>query len=99
MEKGFRLPGFFTGTRVVKTETPTIDCPAIAITDSVTDVRDYAFINNRLTSVTIPDGATIIYIPERLFRNNQLTSVTIPDSVVSIGIWAFQPRERESDSH
>ena len=47
------------------------------------------YINNELaTSITIPDGVTVI--PSVAFRNcSSLTSVTIPDSVTSIGSSAF----------
>jgi hypothetical protein len=50
---------------------------------SVTSIGGYAFHNNQLTSVTIPDSVTSI--GSGAFRSNQLTSVTIPDSVTSIG--------------
>ena len=48
------------------------------------------YINNELvTSVTIPDGVTIV--PSSAFRGcSSLTSVTIPDSVTSIGSYAFR---------
>ena len=54
---------------------------------SVTSIGAYAFYNNQLTSVTIPDSVTSIGI--YAFSSNQLTSVTIPDSVTSIGAVAF----------
>ena len=53
----------------------------------VTSIGSYAFMDNQLTSVTIPDSVTSI--GSSAFRNNQLTSVTIPDSVTSIGSYAF----------
>jgi hypothetical protein len=43
---------------------------------------------NQLTSLTVPDGVTVIGPVE--FQSNQLSSVTIPDSVASIGTGAFQ---------
>jgi hypothetical protein len=46
-----------------------------------------AFANNRLTSVTIPEGVTTI--GNSSFENNQLTSVTIPGRVTKIGFKAF----------
>ena len=45
------------------------------------------FRNMQLTSVTIPDGVTVI--GENAFAENQLTSVIIPDSVTTIGRGAF----------
>jgi hypothetical protein len=50
--------------------------------------REGAFEGDQLTSVTVPDGVTVIGPVE--FQGNQLSSVTIPDSVTSIGTGAFQ---------
>src|SRR5574344_471705 len=54
---------------------------------AVISMSNYAFANNQLTSVTIPDSVTSI--GEAAFANDQLTSVTIPNSVTSISDDAF----------
>ncbi|BFP39435.1 hypothetical protein FGF1_02800 [Flavobacteriaceae bacterium GF1] len=56
-------------------------------TFTVTSIGDYAFYENQLTGVTIPDGVTSI--GEWAFRQNNLTEVTIPNTVTSIGDWVF----------
>ena len=60
----------------------------------VVAIADFAFQDNQLTSVTIPDSVTSI--GKVAFYKNQLTSVTIPDSVTSIGDSAFY---KESNSN
>ena len=66
---------------------------AVAIPDTingraVTRIGDHAFNSGSLTSVTIPDGVTII--GNYAFQYcTSLASVTIPDSVTSIGNNAF----------
>jgi len=59
----------------------------VDIGTSATSIGSYAFGNNQLTSVTIPDSVTSI--GSYAFYNNQLTSVTIPNSVTSIENYAF----------
>ena len=54
---------------------------------AVTTIGVQAFLNNALTSVTIPDSVTTIDI--YAFSSNALTSVTIPDSVTTINFGAF----------
>ena len=53
----------------------------------MTSIGDFAFFQNGLTSVTIPDSVTSI--GDAAFAQNSLTSVTIPNSVTSIGDYAF----------
>ena len=65
--------------------------PATALdnttTYSVTRIGPYAFENNALASVVIPNSVTTI--GEGAFALNALTSVIIPDSVETIGLDAF----------
>src|SRR5574344_127379 len=61
---------------------------------AVISMSNYAFSNNQLTSVTIPDSVTSI--GNYAFANNQLTSVTIPNSVTSIGESAFESNQLTS---
>ena len=69
-----------------------INIPATALdgttTYSVTSIADFAFRDNALTSVIIPDS--VMSIGAYAFRGNALTSVDIPDSVTTIGRVAFQ---------
>src|SRR5690625_520869 len=58
---------------------------------TVTTIGDYAFYNNLLTSVVIPDSVTTI--GTAAFVANQLTSVVFPDSVTTIGDYVFQANQ------
>ncbi|MEK5040544.1 leucine-rich repeat protein [Sporosarcina sp. FSL K6-3457] len=55
---------------------------------TVTRIGDYAFQDNQLTSVKLPDNLTAIGF--EAFFNNRLKSVTLPNTLTSIGIGAFQ---------
>ena len=71
----------------------TVTCPATLVIpdtlggNSVTTIGNHAFLNNSLTSVTIPNSVTSI--GNSAFYNNALTSVTIGSSVTSIGDSVF----------
>ncbi|MFV0478364.1 MAG: leucine-rich repeat protein [Parahaliea sp.] len=72
-----------TGVDIVIPATISID----SNTYTVTDIQNWAFDNNDLTNVTIPDSVTAI--GEYAFFTNNLTSIIIPNSVTSIGEAAF----------
>ena len=60
----------------------------IKLSSSITYIESYAFSNNELTQVTIPDSVEKLEA-NAFYNNTQLTQVTIPDSVTYIGDWAF----------
>ena len=60
----------------------------------VVAIADFAFQDNQLTSVTIPEGITSVGYGA--FSSNQLTSVIIPNSVTSIGSYAFSDNQLTS---
>ena len=72
----------------------TIVIPGTLGGDPVTSIGDFAFNDNLLESVTIPDSVTSI--GDFAFNNNLLESVTIPDSVTSIGDAAFEFNDLKS---
>lgn len=70
-------------------------CNGLAITipadnggTAVTAIKDDAFLNLSLTSVTLP--STLITIGDNAFKGNSLTSVTFPNTLTTIGIEAFE---------
>ena len=60
----------------------------------VVAIADFAFQDNQLTSVAIPEGITSVGYGA--FSSNQLTSVIIPNSVTSIGRYAFSSNQLTS---
>ena len=70
----------------------TADYKDIVIPDNfdgipVTEIGDWAFAKNALTSVTIPN--TVIFIGEYAFYDNKVTLLSVPNSVSHIGYAAF----------
>jgi predicted metalloprotease len=74
-------------------DTPS-SCAYCQIGSAVTSIGSYAFLNNALTSVAIPNSVTSI--GDEAFRGNSLTSVTIPESVTEIKNSAFTNNSIES---
>jgi hypothetical protein len=60
----------------------------------VTEIGEGAFAEKGLTSVTIPNGISIIGLAT--FRRNQLTNVNIPNSITVIGVLAFSENQLTS---
>ncbi|PQJ78820.1 leucine-rich repeat domain-containing protein [Polaribacter porphyrae] len=55
---------------------------------TVNAIDDWAFYNNNLTGITIPNS--ILTIGDNAFRTNNITNFNIPNSVTSIGKSAFK---------
>lgn len=63
-------------------------CQNTTIPDSITSIGEDAFLNEEITSITIPDGVKTI--ESRAFSGcEMLTTITIPNSVTTIGPNAF----------
>jgi len=60
----------------------------------VTGIRNEAFLEKNLTSVTIPKSVTTI--GESAFRKNQLTKITLPNNITNIGNNAFAENQLTS---
>ena len=67
---------------------------SVELPGSVIFIGAYAFSDNQLTSVDLPDGLEAI--GEDAFSYNQLKSINLPDSVVSIGAYAFSDNQLAS---
>jgi hypothetical protein len=78
----------YTGTEKNVVIPPSIDG------EDVTAIGPYAFAEQGLTSVTIPNGVT--YIGKRAFAGNQLTEVLIPGSVTRLGDDVFYGNQLKS---
>jgi hypothetical protein len=83
-----------TVTGCTSTCSTTLVIPSTLDGYSVTTIGEYAFEDNALTSVTIPNSVTSI--GAYAFEDNALTSVTIPNSVTSIGAYAFEDNDLTS---
>ena len=65
-------------------------CPRnVVIPYGVTGFGDYAFWNNSLTSVIIPESVITAPTGEEIFSTNSLTSVKIPDGWTTIPLGTF----------
>ena len=78
------------------TGTPTI--PATVESDGktyhVVSVADRAFMDSKITGITLPDGITTI--GDHAFRSSALTGFTMPSTVTEIGIYSFCDTESMS---
>ena len=76
-----------------KDYTTLVQCPAgkegdYIIPESVRRIEEYAFYNNRLSSISIPES--VVYIDDHAFYCcSELTSIELPKAVNTIGIYAF----------
>lgn len=61
---------------------------SVTLPSSITDIGEFAFYGNNLTSVSIPNGA--LYVGPQAFAFNSISSATIPSTVDSIGEGAFE---------
>ncbi|MGE7945808.1 InlB B-repeat-containing protein [Lysinibacillus sp. NPDC093688] len=60
----------------------------------VVEIRDYAFLDKKLTSVEIP--SSVRAIGEAAFAKNQLTSIKIPSTITTFGAFVFAANQLTS---
>ncbi len=54
-------------------------------------IGNFAFYNNRITEVTLPEGLTKLY--STVFGNNYISSVKFPTTIKTIGNWSFRDNQ------
>ena len=56
--------------------------------DSLEHIADYAFRNNEIATLTLPEG--VVSIGRESFRGNSLTGLVLPDSLDTLGVGSFR---------
>ena len=70
-----------------ETHTAGLGITSVVIPNTVIEIREGAFYDNKLTNVEIPSSIT--GIGDYAFANNKITSITFPDTPITLGCEVF----------
>ena len=70
------------------THTAGLGITSVVIPNTVIEIREGAFYDNKLTNVEIP--SSVAKIGNYAFTNNKITSITFPDTPITLGCHAFE---------
>ena len=71
-----------------ETHTAGLGITSVVIPNTVIEIREGAFYDNKLTNVEIPSSIT--GIGDYAFANNKITSITFPDTLITFGCRVFE---------
>ena len=71
-----------------ETHTAGLGITSVVIPNTVIEIREGAFYDNKLTNVEIP--SSISRIGDSAFANNKITSITFPDTLITFGCRVFE---------
>jgi len=78
----------YSVTRIANSSLGGINLTSVILPDGLLSIGNYAFEDNQLTTIIIPNSVT--FIGEQAFSNNNLTSVVLSNGLTDIDDFAFE---------